>query len=228
MTTEEQILASIEAIGTTLEELKKASKNNAPDNSAELTTLHEKLNAIEEKIGSFKPNSSVDKPDFSQITKELDNISSSMRNVSYFMSMKQQETIHKYIPIEKPLQWILTAVIYFIVSIGLIFYLFDSKGKLQDRLTNAQANDIKYRFLKVKNDPITKFKTTNLTTSDITSMLDAYYKTNANEINQFVLQREEDIRKAIEASEIAKQKEAEAKRAKEQADKLNDKIKPME
>ena len=49
---------------------------------------------------------------------------------------------------------------------------------------------------------------------------------NQKEIEKYVLKKEEDIRRAIEAEEFAKQKEIEARKAKDDANRLNEKINP--
>ena len=50
MTTEEQILASIEEIGTKLEELKKLSKNVPSNNSIDLSGIEKSLIGIDAKL----------------------------------------------------------------------------------------------------------------------------------------------------------------------------------
>lgn len=54
--------------------------------------------------------------------------------------------------------------------------------------------------------------------------IDSYYSNNKEKVQKYVLKREEEIKRFNEANAIAKQKELEAKRAREEAEKLKEKI----
>ena len=71
-------------------------------------------------------------------------------------------------------------------------------------------NDFKYRLLKLYNDPLYDKKYEARTISDLTYYIDSYYHNNQKKVEMYVVKREEEIRQAYEASEIAKQKDAEA------------------
>jgi hypothetical protein len=57
--------------------------------------------------------------------------------------------------------------------------------------------------------------------TELTYAVDSYYQKDPQQLEAYVKKREEQIRQAFEASEIAKQKEAEARMAKEKAHELN-------
>ena len=54
--------------------------------------------------------------------------------------------------------------------------------------------------------------------------MDSYYSSNKDKLQQYVLKREEEIRLINEADAIARQKEVEARKARENAEKMKEEL----
>jgi hypothetical protein len=90
--------------------------------------------------------------------------------------------------------------------------------------SNLKASDCKFRYLKCKTS--TKASTFS-TISDVAYAADALYQKDPEKMEQYVTLKEEKIKQAFEASEVAKQIESEklitndaAKKLKEESDSL--------
>jgi hypothetical protein len=212
MTQEEQILAAIEEIGLKIEEIRKTSKNQPRPENVDFSPINQKLEKLEQKLMIIKEN-------YNHSNSDLSSISSEVRQISRTIQSTHKEVVHKYIEVEKPIRWIVIVVSYFVISLSAVFLLVYFNSQLKDKLIAAKANDFKYRFLKVSDQKLPDSKIVK-TTSDLVYCIDDYYKNNQKEVEKFVLKREEDLRIAFEASELAKQRELEAKNAREEALKL--------
>lgn len=216
MTNEEQVLAAIEEIANQLNDLKKSI--NSPANKAEvdLSPINDKLDNMKEQLQKISyANSSRDS--------ESNRISGSLRNLQDILSMKQNEVVVRYIEVKQPQKWILWLGIYFILSISVCFFVVYRNIKLNEKIEVVQANDFKYRFLKLKSFDLSELRKDIDNTYDLTTSVDAYYKKNTKEVQGFVIKREEEVNRVNEANEIARQKEIEAKTAQEEAKRIKSK-----
>jgi len=214
MNKEDQILASIEELASQLSDLQKQKSSS---NSESENLISKKLIEIE---NSIKSNSQLVNSHKSEIIRHF-NESKTCKPEDAF-----QETIkHQYIEIKHAKKWFTGFLCYFFLSIGLIVLLINQNKHTGDYLLSTQANDIKYRFLKVYNEPLANFKEVAFNTTDLVNYIDANYNSDPTEFHAYVVNREGKIRMALEAEEIAKQKEAEAKAAQKNAQRLKDNIK---
>jgi hypothetical protein len=217
MTQDEQILASIEELANKLDELKKTSQSIQKNENIDLSPLAQRLLKIEEKFTLFREDRNKDYSVLGQLSTEVSRISG-------IIQREHQEVIHRYIEVKKPVNLIIAASIYIIISLGSIGFLIYHNLKLNDDLKTSEANNFKYRYLKVKGEPLSKFANKDFTTTDLIYSIDRYYNKNIEEIQNYVVQKEIDIQNAIEAAEIAKQRSIEAKQAQEEAQKLEEKL----
>ncbi len=213
MTNEEQVLAAIEEIANQLNDLKKAI--NRPANSAEvdLSPISNKLDSIKEQLQKIGYASVSRESEFNRITESL-------RNLREILTTKQNEVVLRYIEVKQPHKWIIGIAAFFILSISICSFLVYRNINLNEKLESANANDFKYRYLKLKSYNLNELRRDISNTYDLTSSIDAFYKENQKEIDDYVIKREEEIRQIFEASQIAKQKEIEAKKAKDEAAKI--------
>jgi len=219
MTTEEQIIAGIEELGKQVAEVKQICNKEVPKQEIDLSPLNKKLEAMEQYLSKLKENTTSANSEITQLKS----------NINFYhaeLQTKLPKVDHHYVEIKHSHYWIIGMATYFILSFVLTFFLYTSNRDYKIALEAAKVNDLKYRFLRVKNESLAKYIKTAYTTNDLTTLLDTYYKKHPEEIERFVVEREEDIRKAIEANELAKQKEIEARQAQEEAEKLNQKIVP--
>jgi len=213
MTHEEQILAGIEEISNQLNELKRQQQNSVSKGTVNEDFFTEKFNEIKEQIKVVFKFSNSSESEYGQIRQ-------SIKNLQDIILSKQREVVHKYIEIKKPLQWILGIAFYFVVSVFAMLMFYDTNSDLKNELRRAQANDIKYRFLKIYNEPLSNLKKYINNITDLVYGVDVKYNNDPASFKESVIQQEEKIRKAFEAAELAKQKEAEAKAAKAEAERL--------
>lgn len=216
MTNEEQVLAAIEEISNQLNDLKKAV--NRPTNNAEvdLTPISNKLDSMKEHLQKIGYASVSRESEFNRITESL-------RNLREILTMKQNEVVLRYIEVKQPHKWIIGTVVFFVLNISACFFVINRNQRLKNTFETIQPNDFKYRYLKLKSYNLNQLRDDISNTYDLTISIDAYYKENQKEIDDYVIKREEEVRQIFEASQIAKQKEIEAKTAQEEARKLKSK-----
>ncbi len=211
MNNEEKILAAIEEIAHQLGELKKNSGKSIDDES--LATITSKIDAVYESLEKRSSEMGITQGADSIILSEI-------KAIQQQIKAERPEVTHRYIEVKKPRSWVIGLVSYFLVSVVLCFLLVLSNINLKRELKAISPNDYKYRYLKLKSFRFDNFKRGIKTTTDLLYLIDEQYINNEQDLKQYVLQRESEIRRAFEASEIAKQKEAEAKAAKAEAEKL--------
>lgn len=214
MTNEEQILAGIEEISNQLNEVKRQQQIQTSKGTLNEEFFTEKFQKIGEQIKAEFKFSGPGETELSQLRK-------SILNIQDLILKERREVLHKYIEIKKPLHWITGIAFYFLVSAFGLFLLYEANSNLKAELSNAQENDIKYRFLKIYNEPLSNFKKLYIyNTTDLVHSIDKEYKKNPISLKETVEEFEENIRRASEAAEIARQKEIEAKAAREEAERL--------
>lgn len=128
------------------------------------------------------------------------------------------------VDVKKPLFWILGAVFVMIICGLTTYHFIQENSNLEAKNAKLRKVDMKYRYLKVATFiNVKKFENTK----DLTAAMDDYYSRNPNEVDSTVYAKEKQIREAFEAQELARQQEAaanqaleEAKRAKQKADSL--------
>ena len=216
MTNEEQLLAAMEEVSNQLNEIKKAINRPANNSNIDLSPIGERLDSMKENL---------QKLNYASISKdsEYKSISDSLRNLRDILSKKQSEVVHRFIEIKKPQKWIIAVVLYFLVSTSICFFVIYRNVKLKETINILQPNDFKYRYLKLSSFDIEYLRKRIENTTDLVYSIDDYYSSNKKDLEAFVLKREEEIRRMNEANVIARQKELEAKKAKEELQKLKDK-----
>lgn len=216
MTNEEQLLAAMEEVSNQLNEIKKAINRPANNSNIDLSPIGERLDSMKENL---------QKLNYASISKdsEYKSISDSLRNLRDILSKKQSEVVHRFIEIKKPQKWIIAVVLYFLVSTSICFFVIYRNVKLKETINILQPNDFKYRYLKLSSFDIEYLRKRIENTTDLVYSIDDYYSSNKKDLEAFVVKREEEIRRMNEANVIARQKELEAKKAKEELQKLKDK-----
>jgi len=109
------------------------------------------------------------------------------------------------------------------LNISACFFVISRNQRLKNTIETIQPNDFKYRYLKLKSFNLNQLRNDISNTYDLTTSIDAYYKENKKEIDDYVIKREEEVRQIFETSQIAKQKEIEAKTAQEEAKRVKSK-----
>lgn len=216
MTNEEQVLAAIEEISNQLNDIKKTINRPAIKAEVDLSPINNKLDSMKENLQKLGYASISRESEFNRITESL-------RDLRNILSIKQNEVLHRYIEVEQPHKWIIGIAAFFILSISICSFLVYRNINLNEKLESANANDFKYRYLKLKSYNLNELRRDISNTYDLTSSIDAFYKENQKKIDDYVIKREEEIRQIFEASQIAKQKEIEAKKAQEEAKKIKSK-----
>ncbi|BDX37061.1 hypothetical protein CYCD_04160 [Tenuifilaceae bacterium CYCD] len=216
MTNEEQLLAAMEEVSNQLNEIKKAINRPANNSNIDLSPIGERLDSMKENL---------QKLNYASISKdsEYKSISDSLRNLRDILSKKQSEVVHRFIEIKKPQKWIIAVVLYFLVSTSICLFVIYRNVKLKETINILQPNDFKYRYLKLSSFDIEYLRKRIENTTDLVYSIDDYYSSNKKDLEAFVVKREEEIRRMNEANVIARQKELEAKKAKEELQKLKDK-----
>lgn len=212
MNNDEKILVTIEEVAHQVEEIKKNLGKSNDDVS--LKTLISKIEGIEEKIkkagrSDHLPNSNID--EMHMLLKEL--------KTAFYA--ERPRVIHKYIEVNKPHWWIVGGASYFIISLALAILLVFNNSNLKQKVRAMQSNDYKYRYLKLEGFEFHRGKNSISNSTELVYLIDVQYNENEEAIKEYVNHREEEIRRAFEAAEIAKQKEAEAKAAREEVERLN-------
>lgn len=213
MTKEEQILVGIEELVKQLNDVKKLTRRTDEKEDEVTTSICNRLQGIEESLSSIhKRNSTIDL--------QLDKIKISLDNTYATLSSKRSQVLHRYLEVKQPHWWIVGIASYFLVSLFTIFVLLIQAKDYKAELANTRPNDIKYRLLKIQNEPLSKFRNVATNTTQLTYFIDSYYESDPTAVEEFVIKREEQVRKAFEAAELARQKEIEAKAAREEAERL--------
>jgi hypothetical protein len=213
MTNEEQVLAAIEEISNQLNDLKKTINRPANNVEVDLSPISNKIDSIKEQLQKIASSSN-------SLDSDSKRIFDSLRNLQDLFVLKQREVLHRYIEIKKPQQWIIGVGVFFVLSIATCFFFISRNIKLREAIEASQPNDIMYRYIKLKGFELSGLRKNITNTTELVYSLDQYYEENKKDIQDYVLKTEEDIRIAFEASEIAKQKESEAKMARDKAIKL--------
>jgi hypothetical protein len=211
MNNEEKILAAIEEIAHQLSDLKKNSNKSIDDKL--LATITAKIDSINETLENRSSEVGVAQGSGSNILSEI-------KAIQQQIAAKRPEVTHRYIEVKKPRSWVIGVFSYFLVTFVLCFLLVLSNINLKREVKAISPNDYKYRYLKLKGFRFDSFKKGIKTTTDLLYLIDEQYINNEQDLKQYVLHRESEIRRAFEAAEIARQKEAEAKAAKAEAEKL--------
>jgi len=124
------------------------------------------------------------------------------------------------VTVNKPLAWILGAVLVMVICGVTTYHFIQENSNLEARNAKLHKVDMKYRYLKVATFiKLDKFENTK----QLTSSLDDYYSKSPNEVDSTVYSKEKQNREAFEAQEMARQQEAAAKQAIEEAKKLKQK-----
>lgn len=216
MTNEEQLLVAMEEVSNQLNEIKKAINRPANNTNIDLSPISERLDSMKENL---------QKLNYASISKdsEYKSISDSLRNLRDILSKKQSEVVHRFIEIKKPQKWIIAVVLYFLVSTSICFFVIYRNAKLKETVNILQPNDFKYRYLKLSSFDIDYLRKRIENTTDLVYSIDDYYSSNKKDLEAFVVKREEEICRMNEANAIARQKELEAKKAKDELQKLKEK-----
>lgn len=216
MTNEEQLLAAMEEVSNQLSEIKKAVNRPVNNGEVNLTPINDRLDSMKEHLQKLS---------YASISKdsEYNKISDSLRNLRDILSLQQREVVHRYIEVKKPSNWIVGIVLYFLVSVSICFFVIHRNAKLKETISVMQPNDFKYRYLKLSGLDIEYLRKRIDNTTDLVYSIDDYYSNNKKELEGFVISREEEVCRMNEANAIAKQKELDAIRAREEAKKLKDK-----
>lgn len=120
--------------------------------------------------------------------------------------------MHRVIEIKNSHWWIIGIASYIVISIFTVSMLIHSISNLKLQLNNSIDSDFKYRFLRVRSMDTNFIRKNYSSTTDLVYDIDSYYSNNKEKVQQYVLRREEEIRR-FNGNAIAKQKELEAKRA---------------
>lgn len=216
MAQDELILVAIEEMAKQLTELNKNFKTN-PTSGIDFKPLIQKIENFEKHLTEIKDHNTKNSYDINMISERIGQIST-------ILASKQNEVLHRFIEVKKPIIWIISVIGYFIITFFIIIGLIKYNQNLRTEIDRMKPNDFKYRFLKLNNDSFDEIKKVASNTAELTYFIDSYYNKKSQNIQEYVIKRENEIQKAFEASEIAKQKEAEAKEAKEHAIRLKEKI----
>jgi hypothetical protein len=137
---------------------------------------------------------------------------------------KKTEVIREYVEKEKPLILYGFGIVITLLSLAFGYYFLNENIDLKKENELLKASDIKYRYLKAKGDKISDLSNYVETSTDLVYLIDAKYKEDPQGIGKYTIEKEEVIKKAFEAKEIANQKEIEAREAQENAKKLQNKV----
>ena len=216
MTNEEKILAAIEEVGNQLNELKKTLGQNKEKTEIDLSPIIKKLSSIDEPLKELNRR---------QYTCEygINQVSESLKNLRSRIEEKRSEVVHRVIEIKQPQWWIIGIASYFILSFGICFWLIEKNITLNEIIVSMEANDLKYRYLKLKGYELNDLRKEIRNTTELIHSMDFHYSKKKDEIKNYVIRREEELRQLFEANEIAKQKEIEARKAIENATSLKKK-----
>ncbi|HNV51468.1 MAG TPA: hypothetical protein PLH91_03560 [Tenuifilaceae bacterium] len=217
MTNEEKTLAAIEEIGNQLNELKKTLNQPKEKVEIDLTPIARKMVEIENSIKDIRNNGYLDDP----AIRHIDDI---LIQIGSFIERKQKETIHRVVEIKQSHWWIISIASYFILSFVICFWLVQKNIGLNEIIESKDANDFKYRYLKLKGYELNDLRKEIRNTTELIQSMDYHYSKKKDEIQNYVIKREEELRQLFEANEIAKQKEIEARKAKADAQELNRRI----
>lgn len=216
MTNEEKTLAAIEEVGNQLNELKKILGQNKEKTEIDLSPIIKKLSSIDEPLKELNRRQYSCEYGINQISESLKNLRSRIEE-------KRSEVIHRVIEIKQPQWWIIGIAIYFILSFGICFWLVQKNISLNETIVSKDVNDFKYRYLKLKGFELNDLRKEIRNTTELIQSMDYHYSKKKDEIQNYVIRREEELRQLFEANEIAKQKEIEARKAKNQALELKSK-----
>lgn len=215
MNNEEQVLAVLEEMASQIEEIKKtiSKPSQTDDLQPFIETLKKVLSASDTLYNKFLYTEN-----------KFDNVTYALNQLKNISERKQKEIVHRVIEIKNSHWWIIGIASYIVISIFTVSMLIHSMSNLKLQLKNSIDSDFKYRFLRVRSMDTNFIRKNYSNTTDFVYDIDSYYSNNKEKVQQYVLRREEEIRRFNEANAIAKQKELEAKRAREEAEKLKEKI----
>jgi hypothetical protein len=213
MNNEDIILAAIEELANEVKGLKNNSKTIEPEIFS-LALM--KIEAIEEVITQPKPKATPS-PTVG-LVKETHRIVNDLQET---ILKKRPEITHKYIEIRNSKRWLIGVGAYVLITLIACIALVTNNISLKQNVKSIEPYSYKYRYLKLSGLELSRFIKSNISnTTDIVYLVDDHYQKNETEVKEYVIKTEEAIRKAFEAAEIAKQKEAEAKAARAEAERL--------
>jgi hypothetical protein len=217
MTNEEQILAGIEEIANQLNSIRRSFEKEIKPEGID-PDIKSKIDRMAETIYSMNIKGDTS-------GEELKRIFSAIGSLNKVIQAEKPSVEHKYIQIRNPISWLIGMGIYFMITFSACLIVTLNNYQLRETIKFTEPSDYKYRYLKLKAYSFKNFHKDIKNTNDLLYAIDDYYIENQEEVKEFVLRREYEIRQAFEAAEIAKQKEAEAKAAREEAEKLKSGIK---
>ena len=206
MNNDEIIIASIEELARNIEEIQKEIHFLSPQKELSFEPIISRFEGIEHSLSSI-----VRCVEHSYI--KANQIDSQIKTLQNLSKTKIQNVVHQYIEIKNPMYWIFGFVFYILISIIVcgIIILYSNDIKAENEV--LKANDLKYRFIKVYNAPISDLKQIANTTTDWIYYVDSFYKNKKVSMEKYVIEKEELINKSLEAEQIAKFKQNEAKDA---------------
>jgi predicted PurR-regulated permease PerM len=216
MVQDEMILVAIEEIAKQLNEFKKSQSQQSPNIEIDISPLVQKISKIEERIN-------INSDSVIKYYKETQHISNSIRDIERILKDERQSIKHTYIEVKKPYLWIIGIISWFLLSFSLCFFFYQKNQKLKAETEYYKANDLKYRFLKLRSDKLTEISKYAKTTNEWIYIIDDYYQNNQKDVENYVLKGEEALKREFEAKKLAKQKASEAKEAMGKANDLKKK-----
>jgi hypothetical protein len=124
------------------------------------------------------------------------------------------EVKHYNVDFKKPGAWIVAAIFVMVVSSYISYHFYERKEFYKARSDEKYDNFMKYRYLKIYGSEQTQAEITKL---------DKIYDDQWQKIDSMTRTKERKLREAASAAALAKVKEEEAKRLKQQADSLRGK-----
>jgi len=216
MNNEEQILIAMEEVSNQLNEIKKAISRPASSTELNLSPINDQLYEMKDflKKISFEGQNRDN---------EYNRIKSTLMDLRGILLEKQREVTHKYIEVKKPHRWILGVATYFIISLFICIWAYQTNQKLAKRLQATTASDFKYRFLKLQSFDMNYLRKNYNNSTELVYSIDDYYSKHKEELETYVIKREAEIKRMNEANAIAKQKEQEAEKAREEVNRIKSK-----
>ncbi|MEW5845299.1 MAG: hypothetical protein AB1777_03425 [Bacteroidota bacterium] len=215
MNNEEQVLTVLEEMASQIEEIKKTISK--PSQTDDLQPFKDSINKVLDASNKIFMK-------FFETDTKFDDVIFALDRLKDISERKQKEIVHRVIEIKNSHWWIIGIASYIVISIFTISMLIYSMSNLKLQLKNSIDSDFKYRFLRVRSMDVNFIRKNYSNTTEFIYDIDSYYSNNKEKVQKYVLKREEEIKRFNEANAIAKQKELEAKRAREEAEKLKEKI----
>lgn len=212
MAQDEMILVAIEEMAKQLSDLKKSNSNLEID----LTPINQKLAKFEERINSVRDI-------VLDYANNINQLSNSIKSIDFTIKDERPTVKHTYLEVKKPYWWIIGIICYVLVSFSFCFYFYQNNEKLKTEAEFNKANSLKYRFIKLRGDKLLDIIKYAKTTDELLYGYDEFFQKNQKEVEKYVIDKEEALKREFEASELAKQKQIEAKKAQQEAEQLKEK-----